>query len=663
MYDASQLYVDPILGNFSVGYKRMPVDTGPKGKTKKLTAGMGLYGVQHLPDKAPDKTKPWAVVNLDTGDINGRWHPDEESARGQQKALYAQLGKKARKMAEESAEESAEEPWVAKKSDNCPPDRPWGVINQATGKQDSCHPDRASASAQADSLNESISEDEPGKEMSEHVILSELMFAEQQNNLIWIHALPARTWHTEEYGDVPVTTANLQRMVDNFYGKVRGQEIATNYDHGRDTAKGSKASGWIREAEIRDDSLWLGVEPTATALSEIKNGEWKYFSLEWDDWKHPETEKMYQDVIIGGGLTNRPIAKGLVPINFSELDSDGAIEFAADAKKPYGDVTYADPGYQSDKKKRYPLDTETHIRAAWSYINMPKNAAKYTSSQLSSIKSKIRGAMQRIGATIKQMAEDETLTKEAPVTEKELEGPVAESKEMEHSEPGSGGPPTPRTDEDGSDDPAILSGSRRDSPPIVYETEASMELDAKLRDVLGLGKDADIVKAVEDMNTEVKPLREAAKTFSEQKSFAEEYPDQAARLERLEKKDREHEAREFAERFSKLEEGKKGFSTAVLDKLEETHKRFSEKTATTADLSELMELVSSENGIVDFEEHGSSKGREVPENPAKAFSEAVVKIQNDDSLEYSDAVNEAMRRHPDLFQAYRSSVPTREEGY
>lgn len=38
----------------------------------------------------------------------------------------------------------------------------------------------------------------------------------------------------------------------------------------------------------------------------------------------------------------------------------------------YGNVTYADP-----VNKKYPIDTPAHIRAAWSYIHMPKNAAKY----------------------------------------------------------------------------------------------------------------------------------------------------------------------------------------------------------------------------------------------------------------------------------------------
>jgi HK97 family phage prohead protease len=67
------------------------------------------------------------------------------------------------------------------------------------------------------------------------------------------------------------------------------------------------------------------------------------------------------------------------------------------AAKPYGDVTYADP-----ENGKYPIDTEAHIRAAWSYINMPKNAAVYPLNgvTLESVKSRIRAAMKRIGAEV-----------------------------------------------------------------------------------------------------------------------------------------------------------------------------------------------------------------------------------------------------------------------
>lgn len=67
------------------------------------------------------------------------------------------------------------------------------------------------------------------------------------------------------------------------------------------------------------------------------------------------------------------------------------------AKSPYGDVDYADPGYQADGKKRYPVDSEEHIRAAWSYIHKGHNAAAYNSKQLASIKAKIRSAGSKHG--------------------------------------------------------------------------------------------------------------------------------------------------------------------------------------------------------------------------------------------------------------------------
>lgn len=61
-------------------------------------------------------------------------------------------------------------------------------------------------------------------------------------------------------------------------------------------------------------------------------------------------------------------------------------------KEPYGDVKYADPGFQKDGKKRYPIDTEEHIRAAWSYINQTKNADQYSADQVKKIKAKIEAA-------------------------------------------------------------------------------------------------------------------------------------------------------------------------------------------------------------------------------------------------------------------------------
>lgn len=79
----------------------------------------------------------------------------------------------------------------------------------------------------------------------------------------------------------------------------------------------------------------------------------------------------------------------------SALDSVVALA----AAKPYGNVTYADPGYK-DNKKRYPIDTAAHVRAAWSYINQKANQSDYTPAQVAAIKAKIKAAAVKFHITI-----------------------------------------------------------------------------------------------------------------------------------------------------------------------------------------------------------------------------------------------------------------------
>ena len=55
---------------------------------------------------------------------------------------------------------------------------------------------------------------------------------------------------------------------------------------------------------------------------------------------------------------------------------------------------YADPGYQPDGAKRYPLDSESHVRAAWASIHQPGNADRYTEAQLAHLKARIVAAWQ-----------------------------------------------------------------------------------------------------------------------------------------------------------------------------------------------------------------------------------------------------------------------------
>jgi HK97 family phage prohead protease len=74
---------------------------------------------------------------------------------------------------------------------------------------------------------------------------------------------------------------------------------------------------------------------------------------------------------------------------------------------------YADPGYKDDKVKRYPINTAAHVKAAWAYINMPKNDADYSATQLASIKSRIKTAAKRFGIDIADSEMPSTMTKSA----------------------------------------------------------------------------------------------------------------------------------------------------------------------------------------------------------------------------------------------------------
>jgi hypothetical protein len=64
-------------------------------------------------------------------------------------------------------------------------------------------------------------------------------------------------------------------------------------------------------------------------------------------------------------------------------------------EKEYGDVKFADP-----VNNKYPIDSEKHVRAAWSYINHKDNAAKYDKDEVDLIKKRIKSAAKKFDIEI-----------------------------------------------------------------------------------------------------------------------------------------------------------------------------------------------------------------------------------------------------------------------
>jgi hypothetical protein len=63
--------------------------------------------------------------------------------------------------------------------------------------------------------------------------------------------------------------------------------------------------------------------------------------------------------------------------------------------REYGNVRFADP-----VNNKYPVDTEKHIHAAWSYIHHERDAAFYSPEDVRCIESRIEEAAAAKGITL-----------------------------------------------------------------------------------------------------------------------------------------------------------------------------------------------------------------------------------------------------------------------
>lgn len=155
------------------------------------------------------------------------------------------------------------------------------------------------------------------EEEQHYSYLSELEGMElSEENTSWVHAAPIGKYKHPLYGKIDFTLERIQRFAQNVMANVRGIDLAIDYSH----KSSDKAAGWVKKAETRSDGLWLLVEWTEAAADAIRNKEFRYFSPEFvAKYTDAKTGTKYSDVLLGGGLTNRPFLKDLVPVNLSEV--------------------------------------------------------------------------------------------------------------------------------------------------------------------------------------------------------------------------------------------------------------------------------------------------------------------------------------------------------
>lgn len=145
------------------------------------------------------------------------------------------------------------------------------------------------------------------------------------------------------------------------------------------------AVGVAEEAGVDGKGLYVAariVDPRA--WDKVKSGVYKGFSV---GGKVRARDARDRHVITALTLTEISLVDR--PANPEAVFDCWKAEGGADMT---GDSDYADPGFQADGQKRYPLDDERHIRAAWAFIHMPGNAARYTAEEVDKIKARIVAA-------------------------------------------------------------------------------------------------------------------------------------------------------------------------------------------------------------------------------------------------------------------------------
>lgn len=128
-----------------------------------------------------------------------------------------------------------------------------------------------------------------------------------------VQVLRVGSFNHPDYGKFEVTKQVLSEMKNNFDSRIRGIDVSFDYYH----ESNEDASAWVNKLVLNDtqDELWAEVEWTPKAERKLADRELRYFSPDFAfKWKDPESGKTFNNVLFGGGLTNRPFVKNMAAI-------------------------------------------------------------------------------------------------------------------------------------------------------------------------------------------------------------------------------------------------------------------------------------------------------------------------------------------------------------
>lgn len=135
----------------------------------------------------------------------------------------------------------------------------------------------------------------------------------------WVTVTRTGTFTDPRYGEFSITPAMLAEMVKNFDARVLGQDVFIDVAH----RPSDGAAARVLRLAVEGSRLRALVEWTDFGLDAVRKRGFTYLSAEFHEaWKDNERGNAHGCVLIGAGLTTRPVIKHLDPVALALAESD-----------------------------------------------------------------------------------------------------------------------------------------------------------------------------------------------------------------------------------------------------------------------------------------------------------------------------------------------------
>lgn len=131
-----------------------------------------------------------------------------------------------------------------------------------------------------------------------------------------IQVLMAGKWNHPVYGPIIIEADDLAEFKQHFDDGLRRDIPITE---GHESFDEKPAVGWFKSLTVKGDGLWAAMEWTPKGKQLLAERSYKYFSPEfYTEYEDPETREIYENVLVGGALTNKPYFKSMSAVVLSE---------------------------------------------------------------------------------------------------------------------------------------------------------------------------------------------------------------------------------------------------------------------------------------------------------------------------------------------------------